>query len=102
MFITLFLKNSTKYYSTPSAALYMYLGSKKGKIPYGLATFCIRSNDIYPTLFTLLLYRYKYRTTLFTREVHKYTCHVWNHWNVILQPLKKFRNIPCHKSRDIR
>lgn len=48
MFITLFLKNSTKYYSIPSAALYMYLGSKKGKIPYGLATFCIRSNDIYP------------------------------------------------------
>lgn len=40
---------------TPYAALYMYLGSKKGEIPYGLATFCIRSNDISPTLLTLLL-----------------------------------------------
>lgn len=35
--------------------LYMYLGIKKGEIPYGLATFCTRSNDISSTLLTLLL-----------------------------------------------
>lgn len=101
MFITLFLKNSTKYYSIPSAALYIW-GPKWGKYLMVLQHFASDRMTFTP-LYSLYCYnRYKYRNTLFTREVHKYTCHVWNHWNVILQPLKKFRNIPCHKSRDIR
>lgn len=85
----------------PICSLYMYVGSKRGKYLMVLQQF---ASDwmTFPPLYSLYCYnRYKYKNTLFTREVQKYTCdcHVWN---VILQPLKKFRNIPCHKSRDIR
>lgn len=53
-------------------------GPKRGKYHMVLLHFA-SDRMTFPPLYSFYCYnRYKYRKTQLTRDVHKFTCHIWN------------------------
>lgn len=81
----------TQQNTTPSAALHVFGVQKGGKYHMVLLHFASYLLK-FPPLYSFYCYnRYKYRNTQLTRDVHKFTCHIWN---VIIATSEKVSQYP--------